>query len=81
MAADQQAEGAIMTDQANLDTAKINLGYTEITSPITGKISKTNITIGNVVGPDSGILTADREPGPDVCDVPGQPARIAASAD
>jgi membrane fusion protein, multidrug efflux system len=57
LAADQQAQGAIMTDQASLDTAKINLGYTDITSPISGKISKTNITVGNVVGPDSGALT------------------------
>jgi membrane fusion protein, multidrug efflux system len=57
LAADQQAEGAILSDQANLDTANINLGYTDITSPIDGKISKTNITVGNVVGPDTGILT------------------------
>ncbi len=57
LAADQQAEGAIMADQASLDTANINLGYTDIVSPITGKISKTNITVGNVVGPDTGVLT------------------------
>src|ERR1700722_19262353 len=57
LAADQQAEGAVMADQASLDTANINLGYTDIVSPITGKISRTNITVGNVVGPDSGVLT------------------------
>jgi membrane fusion protein (multidrug efflux system) len=57
LAADQQAQGAIMADQASLDTAKINLGYTDIVSPITGKISRTNVTIGNVVGPESGVLT------------------------
>ena len=34
LAADQQAEGAIMADQASLDTANINLGYTDIVSPI-----------------------------------------------
>jgi membrane fusion protein, multidrug efflux system len=56
-AADQQAAGAIMTDEANLQTAKINLGYTDIVSPIAGKVGKTNVTIGNVVGPDSGPLT------------------------
>jgi membrane fusion protein, multidrug efflux system len=56
-AADQQAAGAIMTDDANLQTAKINLGYTDIVSPIEGKVGKTNITVGNVVGPDSGPLT------------------------
>ena len=57
LAADQQAQGAILADQANLDTANINLGYTDIVSPISGKISKTNVTAGNVVGPDSGPLT------------------------
>jgi membrane fusion protein (multidrug efflux system) len=56
-AADQQAQGAIMSDDANLATAKINLGYTDIASPITGKIGKTNVTKGNVVGPETGVLT------------------------
>jgi membrane fusion protein (multidrug efflux system) len=57
LAADQQARGQILADQANLDTANINLGYTDIASPIAGKVSKTNVTAGNVVGPDSGVLT------------------------
>jgi membrane fusion protein, multidrug efflux system len=57
LASDQQAAGQILTDQANLETANINLGYTQITSPITGKVGRTNITKGNVVGPDSGSLT------------------------
>ena len=52
LAADEQAKGAILSDEGNLATAKINLGYTDITSPITGKIGRTNITKGNVVGPD-----------------------------
>jgi membrane fusion protein (multidrug efflux system) len=56
-AADDSAQGQITIDEANLRTAKINLGYTSITSPVTGKIGKTNITKGNVVGPDSGPLT------------------------
>jgi membrane fusion protein (multidrug efflux system) len=56
-AADDQAKGAIMQDEAALQTAKINLGYTDITSPIAGLTSKTNVTKGNVVGPDSGVLT------------------------
>ncbi|HUI96233.1 MAG TPA: efflux RND transporter periplasmic adaptor subunit [Xanthobacteraceae bacterium] len=56
-AADDQAKGAIMQDEAALATANINLGYTDITSPIDGKVGKTNVTKGNVVGPDSGVLT------------------------
>ena len=51
------AKGAMITDEGNLSTAKINLGYTDIVSPITGKISRTNVTKGNVVGPDSAPLT------------------------
>lgn len=57
VAAEQAARGNVMTDEANLKTAEINLAYTDITTPITGKIGKTNITKGNVVGPNSGSLT------------------------
>ena len=57
LAEDQRAGGDIMSDQARLDNANRNLGYTDIVSAITGKISKTNVTAGNVVGPDSGNLT------------------------
>lgn len=56
-AQDQSAKGSIMIDEASLRTAKVNLGYTAITSPIAGKVGKTNVTKGNVVGPDSGPLT------------------------
>src|SRR5262252_7443021 len=56
-AADDGAAGTVLTDEANLQTAQINLGYTDIRSPITGKIGRTNITKGNVVGPESGALT------------------------
>jgi membrane fusion protein, multidrug efflux system len=57
LAADDSAKGAITIDEANLRTAKINLGYTDITSPIAGKVGKTNITKGNVVNPQVGPLT------------------------
>lgn len=57
VAQEQQAKGAVLSDEAALQTAKINLGYTDITSPIVGRISRTNVTKGNVVGPDSGVLT------------------------
>ena len=56
-AADKSAKGALLIDQANLQTARINFGYTEIVSPITGKVGRTNITKGNVVTPQSGPLT------------------------
>jgi len=57
VAADEQAKGQILSDEASLQTAKINLGYTDIVAPVSGRIGRTNITKGNVVGPDSGPLT------------------------
>lgn len=57
VAADQQSQGSLISDQANLETANINLRYTDILAPISGKVGKTNVTKGNVVGPDSGPLT------------------------
>jgi membrane fusion protein (multidrug efflux system) len=57
LTADRDAEAQIMIAKAKLDTANINLGYTDIVSPIAGKIGRTKITKGNVVSPDSGTLT------------------------
>jgi membrane fusion protein (multidrug efflux system) len=42
--------------QAQLEIAKINLAYTEIRAPVTGKIGQTRVTPGNVVSPSSGAL-------------------------
>jgi len=57
LAADDSAKAAIVMAEADLKNAQINLGYTKILSPIAGKIGRTNVTKGNVVGPDSGPLT------------------------
>src|SRR3954453_6684499 len=57
LTADRAADAQTLIDQANLDTAKTNLSYTQITSPISGKIGRTAITKGNVVSPQSGTLT------------------------
>lgn len=56
LAADQQAQGQVLSDTASLDRANINLGYAKITSPISGQIGRTLVTKGNVVGPESGVL-------------------------
>lgn len=42
--------------KAAVKQSQINLGYTDITSPIDGKIGRTAITPGNVVSPSSGTL-------------------------
>jgi membrane fusion protein, multidrug efflux system len=57
IAAEGSGKGAITTNEANLQTAQINLGYTDIIASITGKVGRTTVTKGNVVGPDSGVLT------------------------
>jgi membrane fusion protein (multidrug efflux system) len=57
VASEGEAKGAIMTNEADLQTAQINLGYTDIVAPIAGKIGRTALTKGNVVSPDSGVLT------------------------
>src|SRR6185437_10960926 len=54
---EQTAQGNLASAQAALQNAKINLGYTEIASPIAGRVGRTMVTKGNVVGPNSGTLT------------------------
>ena len=53
--ADRSA-GAVTTAQSQLATAQINLGYTEIRAPIAGRIGRSALTKGAVVGPSSGPL-------------------------
>ncbi len=53
----ETAKGDVVTAMANLTTARVNLSYTDITAPISGRIGRTSVTQGNVVGPDSGPLT------------------------
>jgi membrane fusion protein (multidrug efflux system) len=55
-AAEQAAQADILQAQALLEQAQINLGYTEIRSPIDGRIGLANFTVGNLVTPSSGSL-------------------------
>jgi len=57
VANEREAQGQVVKADANLKTATVNLGYTEIIAPISGEIGRTKVTKGNVVGPDSGQLT------------------------
>ncbi|HHQ4672202.1 TPA: efflux RND transporter periplasmic adaptor subunit [Aeromonas veronii] len=45
----QQAKAAVMAAKAALDEAEINLGYTNVRAPISGKIGRSNITEGALV--------------------------------
>ena len=55
----QQAENIarLKTAQAQVETAKLNLGFTRIAAPVTGKISRTLLTPGNLVNADDTVLT------------------------
>ncbi len=57
VAAEKSAQGDVVTADAALKTATINLGYTTIIAPIAGEVGRSKLTKGNVVSPDSGVLT------------------------
>lgn len=45
-----QAEAVVKADQAAVDNAKLNLGYCYMYAPFAGRIGKTKVHIGNLVG-------------------------------
>src|SRR5471032_2430398 len=51
-----QAKAQLELAEAALREAEIELSYTEIKSPITGRIGKAAVSPGNIVGADSGVL-------------------------
>ena len=55
-AAQRSAAAQLKLAEAQLQQSQINLDYTEIHSPIDGRIGRTSVTIGNMVGPTTGTL-------------------------
>ncbi|HEX5345049.1 MAG TPA: efflux RND transporter periplasmic adaptor subunit [Duganella sp.] len=55
----KQLEGTVMTDKAAEGTARLNLGYTKVVAPISGRVGLRAVDIGNLVGSTdaSGIAT------------------------
>ncbi len=51
-----EARALLQERRAQLVQAKLNLEYTEVRAPISGRIGRTNIHVGNLVGPESGVL-------------------------
>jgi membrane fusion protein (multidrug efflux system) len=49
-AAERSAAARVQADQAAVETARINLGYTRVTSPISGTASQQQVTQGALVG-------------------------------
>jgi len=48
-AASQQAAANVAAQKANVDAARINLGYTRVLAPISGRIGKSTVTPGALV--------------------------------
>jgi len=56
----RQLDAQIRANEAALETARLNLGYTRVTAPIDGRVGKAEITVGNLVQgevPNSPVLT------------------------
>ncbi len=50
------AEAALTLDQASIDAAQLNLGYTEIRAPFAGRMGRNQAAQGALVGPATGPL-------------------------
>jgi membrane fusion protein (multidrug efflux system) len=51
-----EARGTLLAQKAALEKAELQLSYTDIRSPIAGRIGRANIAVGNFVGAASGAL-------------------------
>jgi membrane fusion protein (multidrug efflux system) len=51
-----EARGALLAQKAALEKAQLQLGYTDIAAPISGRIGRSNISAGNFVSGASGTL-------------------------
>lgn len=59
----KQLEGTVMTDKAAEDVAQINVGYTQVKAPITGRVGLRTVDIGNLVssGDTTGIAVITQQ--------------------
>lgn len=55
----KEAQANLRAAQAAVQTAKLNLGYTEVRAPVAGRVGRLEITVGNLVasGPSAPVLT------------------------
>ena len=49
-------EAAVQTAEATIKQAQLDVDYTRVTAPIAGRIDIAAFDVGNLVGPDSGVL-------------------------
>jgi membrane fusion protein (multidrug efflux system) len=57
MAKKRDADARIEAAQAQITSAEVNLGFTRILAPISGRIGRSAASVGDLVGPNSGNLT------------------------
>ncbi|MDN6875604.1 efflux RND transporter periplasmic adaptor subunit [Pseudomonas citronellolis] len=56
-AAATEARAQVAATQAELDNARLNLSFTQITAPIDGRVSRAEVTAGNLVNSGQSLLT------------------------
>jgi RND family efflux transporter MFP subunit len=56
VAARDQAAASLLAAEARRDRARINLGYTQVRSPLAGQVSRNFVDVGNLVGSGSATL-------------------------
>jgi multidrug efflux system membrane fusion protein len=54
----QQDEGIVMTDQGSVAAAQVNLNWTKVTSPVTGRVGVRLVDPGNLVSAGSGSVSS-----------------------
>src|SRR5882724_1723053 len=55
-AANDTGQAKVLQTRAALRQAEVNLDYTDIRSPVAGRVGRTAYTLGNLVNPASGVL-------------------------
>jgi RND family efflux transporter MFP subunit len=53
----EQAQANVLASQAAVDTAQLNVSFTQVRAPITGRVGKAEITAGNLVANGTTLLT------------------------
>jgi RND family efflux transporter MFP subunit len=53
-----EADASLKAAEAALETSRLNLEWTEVRAPITGRVSRMNVTAGNLVNGGAGQATA-----------------------
>jgi len=52
----RQADAAVESGKSDVANAKLNLGYATIASPLNGRAGISTVDVGNIIGPESGVL-------------------------